>query len=179
MTIRKPEVSWDLFNKLDLRVGTVERAECFPQARNPAIKLWLNFGPEFGRHLNHRVHQQGHRCRAADQLSFFLTSAALFQVADAQRGHRRLSLCVPYAFYAVFFRVEAKRYGSLGELPVKSITPLVRQILSSCSYTPQKPGSDPQTGGNHGSRASLLAQIQGLPGLALESHDAKWQRVQS
>ena len=48
MTIRKPEVSWDLFNKLDLRVGTVERAECFPQARNPAIKLWLNFGPEFG-----------------------------------------------------------------------------------------------------------------------------------
>ena len=48
MTIRKPEVSWDLFNKLDLRVGTVERAEFFPQARNPAIKLWINFGPEFG-----------------------------------------------------------------------------------------------------------------------------------
>ena len=48
MTIRKPEVSWDLFNQLDLRVGTVERAECFPLARNPAIKLWLNFGPEFG-----------------------------------------------------------------------------------------------------------------------------------
>ena len=48
MTIRKPEASWDLFNKLDLRVGTVERAEYFPQARNPAIKLWLNFGPEFG-----------------------------------------------------------------------------------------------------------------------------------
>ena len=48
MTIRKPEVSWNLFGKLDLRVGTVERAECFSQARNPAIKLWLNFGPEFG-----------------------------------------------------------------------------------------------------------------------------------
>lgn len=48
MTIRKPEVSWDLFNQLDLRIGTVERAESFPQARRPAIKLWLNFGPEVG-----------------------------------------------------------------------------------------------------------------------------------
>ena len=48
MTIRKPEVSWDVFNKLDLRVGTVERAESFSQAKRPAIKLWLNFGPEVG-----------------------------------------------------------------------------------------------------------------------------------
>ena len=48
MTIRKPKVSWDLFNKLDLRVGTVERAELFPEARRPAIKLWLNFGSELG-----------------------------------------------------------------------------------------------------------------------------------
>ena len=48
MTIRKPDVSWDLFNQIDLRVGTVERAESFPQAKKPAIKLWLNFGPEVG-----------------------------------------------------------------------------------------------------------------------------------
>ena len=48
VTMRKPEVSWDVFNKLDLRVGTVERAESFPQAKRPAIKLWLNFGPEVG-----------------------------------------------------------------------------------------------------------------------------------
>ena len=48
MTMRKPEVSWDLFNQLDLRIGTVERAESFPRARRPAIKLWLNFGPEVG-----------------------------------------------------------------------------------------------------------------------------------
>ncbi|MBL6708938.1 MAG: tRNA-binding protein [Pseudomonadales bacterium] len=46
--MRKPEVSWDVFNKLDLRVGTVERAESFPQAKRPAIKLWLSFGPEVG-----------------------------------------------------------------------------------------------------------------------------------
>ena len=44
----KPEVSSELFNELDLRIGTVERAESFPKARRPAIKLWLNFGPEVG-----------------------------------------------------------------------------------------------------------------------------------
>ena len=48
MTIGKPEISWDLFRSLDLRIGTVERAESFPEAKKPAIKLWLNFGPELG-----------------------------------------------------------------------------------------------------------------------------------
>ena len=45
---RKPEISWDDFSKLDIRVGTVERAEAFPEARRPAIKLWLNFGEGVG-----------------------------------------------------------------------------------------------------------------------------------
>ena len=48
VTMGKPEVSSELFNELDLRIGTVERAESFPKARRPAIKLWLNFGPEVG-----------------------------------------------------------------------------------------------------------------------------------
>ena len=48
MTIGKPEISWDLFGSLDLRIGTVERAESFLEAKKPAIKLWLNFGPELG-----------------------------------------------------------------------------------------------------------------------------------
>ena len=36
--------TFDDFQKLDLRIGTVTEAEPFPEARNPAIKLKLDFG---------------------------------------------------------------------------------------------------------------------------------------
>lgn len=41
-------ITWDDFTKVELRVGRVVAAEVFKQARKPAYKLQVDFGPEIG-----------------------------------------------------------------------------------------------------------------------------------
>ena len=70
------------FFAIDLRVGTVTRAEPFPEARKPSIRLWIDFGPELGER------------RSSAQLTHLYTPESLVGrqvVAAVNLGDRRIA----------------------------------------------------------------------------------------
>src|SRR5690349_7841088 len=70
------------FFAIDIRVGTVTRAEPFPEARKPSIRLWIDFGPELGER------------RSSAQLTTYYTPESLVGrqiVAAVNLGDRRIA----------------------------------------------------------------------------------------
>lgn len=47
-TLMKTEITWNDFEKIDMRVGTIIDAQPFEKAKNPSYKLWIDFGTEIG-----------------------------------------------------------------------------------------------------------------------------------
>ena len=43
-----PEITYETFRQVDIRVGTIVDVAPFPEARRPAFKLTIDFGPELG-----------------------------------------------------------------------------------------------------------------------------------
>lgn len=48
MVIKMTTITWEEFEKVNIRSGTIVKVEEFPRARKPAYKIWADFGPELG-----------------------------------------------------------------------------------------------------------------------------------
>ena len=83
-------ISFDDFLNVEIRVGTVVRSEPFPEARRPAIKLWVDFGGEIGERKGN--HQNQADKKPAGQASRQIGD---IEQGDSQIGQGRQATALP------------------------------------------------------------------------------------
>ncbi len=100
-----PEITWDDFMKVELRVGRVVGAEIFKEARKPAYVLQVDFGPEIG--LKKSSAQVTHLYRPEDLLGKQVVAVVNFPkkqigplmseclVTGFHNENGEVALCVP------------------------------------------------------------------------------------
>jgi len=69
------QISWGDFEKVDMRVGRVTEAQEFPEARRPAYRLWIDFGPLGVKRSSAQI---THRYRPADLIGRLVVAVVNF-----------------------------------------------------------------------------------------------------
>ena len=64
--------SFEDFLKVDIRAGTILRAEPYREARVPAYKLWIDFGPEIGERKTSAQVTANYRCEDLEHFPIIL-----------------------------------------------------------------------------------------------------------
>lgn len=75
-------ISYDDFERVEVRVGRIERVEEFPKARQPAYKLWIDFGELGTRRSSARITEHYGRDELVGRLVVAVTNFPPKQIAD-------------------------------------------------------------------------------------------------
>jgi tRNA-binding protein len=76
-------ITYDDFEKVEIRVGKVIQVEDFPKAHKPAYKLWIDFGEDLGiKKSSAQITQLYDKADLADRLVLAVTNFPPRQVAD-------------------------------------------------------------------------------------------------
>ncbi|MBW4591809.1 MAG: tRNA-binding protein [Brasilonema angustatum HA4187-MV1] len=76
------EISYDDFEKVEIRVGKVIQVEDFPQARKPAYKLWIDFGDLGVKKSSAQITKIYQKQDLTDKLILAVTNFSPRQIAD-------------------------------------------------------------------------------------------------
>ena len=76
------QITYDYFEKVDIRVGKITQVEDFPKARNPAYKLWIDFGILGIKKSSAQITALYHKDDLKDKLIIAVVNFPLRQIAD-------------------------------------------------------------------------------------------------
>ncbi|MFQ6122040.1 MAG: tRNA-binding protein [Dehalococcoidales bacterium] len=76
------QITYDYFKKVDIRTGKIIKVEDFPKARNPAYKLWIDFGALGVKKSSAQITKLYSKDDLVGRLIIAITNFPLRQIAD-------------------------------------------------------------------------------------------------